>query len=93
MTPDPVLAAALRELEYLEGWHAHQVYEDGSDGTDHLYPIRQALEAAIARSAHPEGLEERGDMTTPCQADAFCYRSDGHGGDHAYALHSKDTGS
>lgn len=38
--------AALRELDWLEGYMGHQVFEDGSDGWDHFIPIRRALEGA-----------------------------------------------
>jgi hypothetical protein len=52
VTPD--LRAALEHLDFLSDRHYHEVYEDGSDGADHIEPIRAALAGATSSPALDE---------------------------------------
>ncbi len=56
MIPTDTALRALEHWEFLAGHHYHQVYGDGSDGADHLEPIRTALAAAEAAPLDVERL-------------------------------------
>lgn len=74
--------AALTELDWLEGYMGHQVFEDGSDGFDHFIPIRRFIEANGAWKCDwtPDELNPGPDC--PYCAGQMCARFDGLGCTH-----------
>lgn len=73
--------AALKELDWLEGYMGHQVFEDGSDGWDHFIPIRRALEG---KPWHCDWVPDDLNPGPECPycAGQMCGRLDGLGCTH-----------